>query len=157
MLLVAPPQGGFFGHGFQGLERATSKASNTWKTASSFFQSLEKRAAWVSFRPVKITDQELLIFDGATGTNIQQMRLPASAWEGKDGCNELLNVTAPEAIQGLHRAFLDAGAQVLETNTFGASRIVLAEYGLESRVAEINATAVANARAAIAGRAGRWV
>jgi 5-methyltetrahydrofolate--homocysteine methyltransferase len=118
---------------------------------------LEKRAAWVSFRPVKITDQELLIFDGATGTNIQQMRLPASAWEGKDGCNELLNVTAPEAIQGLHRAFLDAGAQVLETNTFGASRIVLAEYGLESRVAEINATAVANARAAIAGRAGRWV
>ena len=118
---------------------------------------MENRAAWVSFRPVKLTEQELLIFDGATGTNIQLVNLPISAWDGKEGCNELLNVTAPEAIQGLHRSFLDAGAQVLETNTFGASRIVLAEYGLEHRVAEINAAAVANARAAIAGRPGRWV
>ena len=106
---------------------------------------------------MKLTEQELLIFDGATGTNLQQLNLPASAWEGKEGCNELLNVTAPAAIQGLHRSFLDAGAQVLETNTFGASRIVLAEYGLEHRVAEINTAAVANARAAIAGRPGQWV
>jgi 5-methyltetrahydrofolate--homocysteine methyltransferase len=118
---------------------------------------LENLATWVSFRAVKLTEQELLIFDGATGTNIQQMHLPPSVWEGKDGCNELLNVTAPEAIQGLHRSFLDAGAQVLETNTFGASRVVLAEYGLEHRVAEINAAAVQNARAAIAGRPVRWV
>ena len=106
---------------------------------------------------VKPTDHELLIFDGATGTNLQRMHLPVSAWEGKEGCNELLNVTAPEAIQSLHRAFLDAGAQVVETNTFGASRIVLAEYGLEKRVAEINAAAVANARTAIAGRPGRYI
>ena len=102
-------------------------------------------------------EQAVLIFDGATGTNIQRMQLPPSAWDGKEGCNELLNVTAPEAIQELHRAFLDAGAQVVETNTFGASRVVLAEYGLEHRVAEINAAAVANARAAVAGRPGRWV
>ncbi|TAN37708.1 MAG: 5-methyltetrahydrofolate--homocysteine methyltransferase [Verrucomicrobia bacterium] len=106
---------------------------------------------------MKPTEQDLLIFDGATGTNLQRLNLPASVWEGKEGCNELLNVTAPEAIQDLHRSFLDAGAQVLETNTFGASRIVLAEYGLENRVAEINAAAVANARAAIAGRPDRWV
>ena len=119
--------------------------------------ALEKNAIWVSFRAVKLTEQELLIFDGATGTNIQRMHLPASAWEGKEGCNELLNVTAPEAIQGLHRSFVDAGAHVVETNTFGASSIVLAEYGLENRVVEINAAAVANARAAIAGRPGRWV
>jgi 5-methyltetrahydrofolate--homocysteine methyltransferase len=103
------------------------------------------------------TDPELLIFDGATGTNLQRLNLPATAWAGKEGCNELLNITAPDEIRGLHSAFLDAGAQVLETNTFGASRIVLADYGLEQRVAEINAAAVANARAAIAGRADRWV
>ena len=106
---------------------------------------------------MNLIDQELLIFDGATGTNIQQMHLSASVWQGKEGCNELLNVTAPAAIQGLHRSFLDAGAQVLETNTFGASRIVLAEYGLEHHVAEINIAAVANARTAIAGRPGQWV
>ena len=103
------------------------------------------------------TDQGLLIFDGATGTNLQRMHLPTAAWEGKEGCNELLNITVPEAIQSLHRAFLDAGAQVVETNTFGASRSVLAEYGLEHRVMEINAAAVANARAAIAGQPDRWV
>ena len=127
------------------------------KNRSSRFQSLENRAASSSFRAVKLKEQDVLIFDGATGTNIQLMHLPASAWDGKEGCNELLNVTAPEAIQGLHRSFLDAGAQVVETNTFGASSVVLAEYGLEKRVAEINAAAVANARAAIAGRPGRWV
>ena len=93
----------------------------------------------------------LLIFDGACGTNLQRMAIPTSAWPGREGCNEWLNVTAPEIVQELHRSFVEAGAQVLETNTFGASRIVLAEYGLEDRVAEINATAVANARAAANG------
>lgn len=99
----------------------------------------------------------LLVFDGACGTNLQRMEIPASAWSGREGCNELLNVTAPEVIRALHRSFVEAGAQVLETNTFGANRIVLAEYGLEDRVAEINAAAVANARAAIGGREGVFV
>jgi 5-methyltetrahydrofolate--homocysteine methyltransferase len=133
------------------------KFSKFGKREVYFFQPLEKPGCCVRFRAVQLTDQELLIFDGATGTNLQRLNLPASAWAGKEGCNELLNVTAPDAIQHLHSAFLDAGTQVLETNTFGAARIVLAEYGLEHRVAEINAAAVANARAAIAGRPGRWV
>ncbi len=104
-----------------------------------------------------LLEQPILIFDGACGTSIQRMQLPADAWAGCEGCNELLNVTSPDAIVAMHRSYLDAGAQVVETNTFGASRIVLAEYGLEQRVAEINRAAVRNARAAAAAKPGALV
>lgn len=102
-------------------------------------------------------DHDILILDGACGTTLQRMDIPASAWPGREGCNEWLNVTAPEVITEMHRMFVDAGAMVLESNTFGASSIVLAEYDLQSRVAEINAAAVANAKRAIGGRPGRYV
>jgi len=108
-------------------------------------------------REPKVNDCPLLIFDGACGTTLQAMGVPASAWQGHDGCNEFLNLSAPQLIEELHRSFLLAGAQVVETNTFGASRIVLSEYGLEDRVREINAAAVANARRATAGLSGRFV
>src|SRR5512134_307078 len=94
-------------------------------------------------------DRIILLFDGACGTNLQRMEIPASAWRGREGCNEYLNLTAPDAIREWHASFLSAGATVLETNTFGANAVVLAEYGLEGRVAEINRAAVENARAAI--------
>lgn len=100
---------------------------------------------------------EVLIVDGACGTNIQAMDLPASAWDGKDGCNEWLCLTAPDAILALHASFIDAGAMILETDTFGASRTVLAEYGLEDRVDAINSAAVDLARRAIGGRPNRYV
>jgi len=106
---------------------------------------------------MRMTEHPLLILDGACGTNLQAMRIPPEAWSGREGCNEWLNVTAPEVIIELHRRFLDAGAMVLETNTFGANRVVLAEYGLEDRVEEINRQAVANARAAIGDRPERYV
>ncbi len=99
----------------------------------------------------------LLIFDGACGTNLQQMHIPPSAWEGREGCNELLNITAPEVITALHRSFVEAGAMVLETNTFGATRVVLGEYGLQDRVRDINIAAVANARRAIGDTPGCFV
>lgn len=102
-------------------------------------------------------DHDLIIFDGACGTTLQGMEIPDTAWEGREGCNELLNVTAPDVITAMHAAFLDAGAMVVETNTFGASRIVLAEYGLEDKVDAINHAAVANARRAIGGRPGCYV
>lgn len=101
-----------------------------------------------------VGNHELLIFDGAFGTTMQGMQLSPSAWGGLEGCNEYLNLTAPAAVAELHRAFLEAGAQVIETNTFGATRIVLSEYGLADRVADINAAAVANARAAVSGMDG---
>ena len=97
---------------------------------------------------MKPTDHEILILDGACGTNLQQMIIPQSAWQGKEGCVEILNVTAPEVLIELHSRFVDAGAMVLETNTFGANRIVLEEYGLQDRVEELNRAGVENARKA---------
>ena len=102
-------------------------------------------------------DHELLIFDGACGTNLQTMDLPDSVWGSNKGCNEYLNLSAPEKIIELHTSFVNAGAMVLETNTFGASSIVLAEYGLESKVEAINAAAVENARKAIGDRQNVYV
>ena len=106
---------------------------------------------------MSFVDEKILIFDGACGTNLQEMVIPEAAWQGCAGCNELLNLTAPETIIALHKSFLDAGAMVVETNTFGASSIVLAEYDLAAKTAEINHAAVANARAAIDGRSGCYV
>jgi methionine synthase I (cobalamin-dependent) len=106
---------------------------------------------------MSLLDEKLLFFDGACGTNLQEMDIPETAWQGCAGCNELLNLSAPETIVSLHKAFLDAGAMVIETNTFGASSIVLAEYDLAGQAAAINQAAVDNARAAIGGRNGRYV
>ncbi|MHB1462851.1 MAG: homocysteine S-methyltransferase family protein [Armatimonadota bacterium] len=94
-----------------------------------------------------IFQQPVMIFDGACGTNLQNMEIPSGAWQGCEGCNELLNVTAPEVIQSLHRSFVQAGAQLLETNSFGANSIVLAEYGLQDQVSQICQAAVQNAKA----------
>lgn len=106
---------------------------------------------------MRFGDEKILLFDGACGTNLQEMIIPDAAWQDCAGCNELLNLTAPDVIVALHESFLDAGAMVVETNTFGASSIVLDEYGLAGQVAEINHAAVANARKAIGSRKGRYV
>lgn len=106
---------------------------------------------------MKPNDHEVLILDGACGTNLQEMSIPAGAWQGKDGCNEVLNITAPEAIVALHSSFVEAGAMVIETNTFGASRIVLEEYGLQDQVEAINRAGVCNARRAINGKANTYI
>ena len=77
----------------------------------------------------------VLVFDGATGTSLQELGLTADDFGGADleGCNEYLAVTKPEAVKAVHRQFLEAGCDVIETDTFGAASIVLAEYGLEDR------------------------
>lgn len=104
-----------------------------------------------------LAGNELLIFDGACGTNLQLMEIPSSAWDGCEGCNEILNVTAPEFIVALHKSMYEAGAMVVETNTFGASSVVLSEYGLQNKAKEINRRAVENARTATAGRDDRYI
>ncbi len=77
-------------------------------------------------------DRPVLVFDGAMGTNIQSQDLTAADFGGPDyeGCNEYLVETKPEAIAKVHRDFLAAGADVIETDTFGSSPLVLAEYDL---------------------------
>ena len=102
-------------------------------------------------------EQPLLIFDGACGTNLQLLDITEKDWSGCEGCNEILNFTAPNHIIGFHQSMLDAGAMVLETDTFGASRVVLAEYGLQNQVTEINTLAVENARRAIGDRADKYI
>ena len=94
--------------------------------------------------------KKILILDGAMGTMLQQANLTAEDFGGEayEGCNEYVNVTRPDVIRSIHDAYLQAGADIIETNTFGATSIVLAEYQLEDRVAEIN-----HAAARIAGQA----
>ena len=89
-----------------------------------------------------------VVLDGATGTGIQAMDLPLSDFEGLEGCNEVLNVSCPQAIEALHISYLEAGADALLTNTFGASAITLGEYDIAARTREINAAAARLARAA---------
>ncbi|MCK5913919.1 MAG: homocysteine S-methyltransferase family protein, partial [Desulfuromusa sp.] len=103
------------------------------------------------------TEQPLLIFDGACGTSLQLVDITEKDWSGCEGCNEVLNLSAPNHIIDFHKSMLDAGAMVLETDTFGASQVVLAEYGLQDKVKEINLRAVENARLAIADRVDKYI
>src|SRR5271170_8356393 len=96
----------------------------------------------------------IVIIDGAAGTSIQNMHLTAADFGGPslEGCNENLVRTRPDKIRELHRGFLEAGADIIETNSFGSTSIVLAEYGLEADARELNRIAaelaVKEARAA---------
>ncbi len=89
---------------------------------------------------LKALEARILLLDGAMGTMLQQARLTADDFGGPslEGCNEHLVLTRPDVILGIHQAYLEAGADIIETNTFGGTRIVLAEYGLERQVREIN-------------------
>lgn len=95
--------------------------------------------------------KKILILDGAMGTMIQQLNLAAEDFGGEsfDGCNEILNLTRPDLIKQVHEEYLKAGADIIETNTFGATSVVLAEYGLQKRTEEINLAAVRLAREAV--------
>jgi 5-methyltetrahydrofolate--homocysteine methyltransferase len=93
--------------------------------------------------------EKVLVYDGAMGTNLQTQGLTAADFGGYEGCSEALNLFCPRAVIKVHREFLEVGCQVIETNTFGATRITLKEYGLENRVEEINRRAVEMAREAI--------
>lgn len=85
----------------------------------------------------------VIVFDGAMGTSLQLQDLTAEDFGGADyeGCNEYLIFTKPEAVAKVHRDFLAVGADVIETDTFGATSIVLAEYDLADRAYELNKVA----------------
>src|SRR5437660_7825813 len=89
----------------------------------------------------RLLKERVLLFDGATGTNLQLHNPTVDDYAGKEGCTEILLETHPEWIEELHASFFKVGCQVVETNSFGANRIVFAEYGLENRVHEFNAKA----------------
>jgi 5-methyltetrahydrofolate--homocysteine methyltransferase len=93
-------------------------------------------------------DRPVLVFDGATGTSLQQMDLNAEDFGGAalEGCNEHLVFTRPDAVQAVHRQFLEAGADVIETDTFGATSLVLAEYDIADQTFALNKRAAELAR-----------
>ncbi|NWF61470.1 MAG: methionine synthase [Fischerella sp.] len=88
-------------------------------------------------------DRPVIVFDGAMGTNLQLQNLTAEDFGGPEyeGCNEYLVHTKPEAVAKVHRDFLAAGADVIETDTFGGTSIVLAEYDLADQAYYLNKTA----------------
>jgi len=83
----------------------------------------------------------VVIYDGAMGTNIQFHHPSVDDFWGKEGCNELLVLGRPEIIKDIHAEFFQVVCDVVETNTFGATRVVLAEHDLQDKVAKINIAA----------------
>ena len=120
----------------------------------------------------------VLVWDGAMGTQFQNADLPDSdfvlstdrKWSGKvlqaaerldgkllDGCNEILNLTRPDVVESVHLAYFDAGADLVETNTFGSTSIVLAEYEISELVYEVSLAAAQIARKAADSRTDKFV
>lgn len=97
-------------------------------------------------------DRPVIVFDGAMGTNLQVQNLTAEDFGGPEyeGCNEYLVMTKPEAVAKVHRGFLEAGADVIETDTFGGTSIVLAEYDLADKAYELNKVAAELAKSVAA-------
>lgn len=91
----------------------------------------------------QLFQERILILDGAMGTMIQQADLNETDFGGPelDGCNEMLVLTRPDVISSIHEQYLEAGADILETNTFGATSVVLEDYDIPEKAREINLAA----------------
>jgi 5-methyltetrahydrofolate--homocysteine methyltransferase len=87
-----------------------------------------------------------LLLDGAAGTYLQNQTITAEQWGDVEGCNEWLNLSAPDVVRGLHRAYFEAGSDAVETNSFGSAPLTLGEYDLADRAYEISKAAAALAR-----------
>ncbi|MEC0239525.1 methionine synthase [Paenibacillus dokdonensis] len=98
----------------------------------------------------EIMKERILILDGAMGTMIQQVELGPEDFGGEEleGCNEMLVLTRPDVIEEIHEQYLEAGADLIETNTFGATSVVLAEYDIPEKSREINLKSAEIARRA---------
>ncbi|CAM5213585.1 Methionine synthase OS=Castellaniella defragrans OX=75697 GN=HNR28_001472 PE=3 SV=1 [Castellaniella defragrans] len=106
---------------------------------------------------VRLLDQRIVVLDGAMGTMIQRRKLTEADFRGErfadhgtdlKGNNELLSLVRPDVIREIHEAYLEAGADVVETDTFGATRVALADYGLQELAYEMNVAAAKLAREA---------
>jgi 5-methyltetrahydrofolate--homocysteine methyltransferase len=107
------------------------------------------------FSPEQLSEllrERILVFDGAMGTQIQARKLTAEDFGGSEleGCNENLVATRPDVVREIHEAYFAAGADVVETDSFGGTPLVLGEYGLQERALELNRLAASVARDAAA-------
>src|SRR5580658_1864535 len=93
--------------------------------------------------------QRVVVLDGAMGSNLQTRKLDLQRdWLGQENISEVLNFSRPDVIQEIHEAFLAVGCDAVETNTFGANKIVLAEFGIPEKTFELNKKSAQLARAA---------
>ena len=92
--------------------------------------------------------QRVLVFDGAMGTSLHQRELPLSDYNDLENCSEVIVLTRPDVVLDIHRSFLAVGCDAVGTNTFGGSKLVLSEFGLEKETYELNKRAVEIARQA---------
>ncbi|HXI13638.1 MAG TPA: methionine synthase [Thermoanaerobaculia bacterium] len=106
----------------------------------------------------ELVKRRIAIIDGAMGTMVQRYKLSESDYRGErftghpvdlKGNHDLLSITRPDVIEAIHTAFLDAGADIIETNTFNANRVSMADYQFEPYVHELNVAAATVARAAV--------
>src|SRR5450759_5603553 len=92
---------------------------------------------------------KVVVYDGGMGATLEQFELTAEDYGGLQGkCHEALVLNRPDVIEGVHSSMIEAGAEVLETDTFQASRLKLSEWGLEAHTHEINLKAAQIARRA---------
>jgi 5-methyltetrahydrofolate--homocysteine methyltransferase len=113
----------------------------------------------ISEKLTSLMKERILIIDGATGTALQDKNLTVEDFGGPalEGCNEYLVITRPDVVKSVHLAYLDAGADIIETNTFGSNKIVLAEYGLAERTRELNRIASQIAKESTIGYSDKFV
>ena len=84
--------------------------------------------------------EKIIVFDGAMGSNLQALDLTIDDWGGPnfENCSENLLYTRPDAIETVHRSFLDVGCDVIETNSFGGGEVVLQEFGIADKTYDVN-------------------
>ncbi len=90
---------------------------------------------------LELIKERVGVYDGAMGTSIQKYSLTVDDYWGKEGCNELLVLSKPDIIRSIHASYFEAGCDVVETNSFGSSSIVLAEYEIQDQTRELNIVA----------------
>ncbi|MCM1093674.1 MAG: methionine synthase [Lachnospiraceae bacterium] len=110
-----------------------------------------------SLKLIEALESKILVLDGAMGTEIQKYGFEEADFRGEEfadwncrlkGCNDVLAITQPEAIERIHTSYLDAGAMIIETDSFNSNKLSLADYGLSENVREINLAAAKVARKA---------
>ncbi len=97
-------------------------------------------------RFLELARERVVVFDGAMGTSVHAADLSLDDFSGLENCTEILTRTRPDVIEQIHRSFLEAGCDVIETNTFGANRVVLAEFDLADETCALNVEAARLAR-----------
>jgi methionine synthase I (cobalamin-dependent) len=139
------------------LNKRASEAHPIGQVSANGTNSAKKHSTMETKNPAEqsrllneILRERILVLDGAMGTMIQKRDLSAQDFGGAklEGCNENLVITRPDVISDIHRMYLKAGADIIETNSFGSTPMVLAEYGLGDKAYEISRKSAELARAA---------